>query len=83
MPDAGPSADAFVPAGDAGAPGAVTDLAVTATAGSSATLLFTEVADGAGQPARYMVRVAPAPIAWGTATMVASSRWAVPNALLQ
>jgi hypothetical protein len=50
-----------------GAPAGVTDLAVAATTDSSATLIFTEVDDGTGAPARYDVRVAPTPLNWGTA----------------
>src|SRR5256714_13155084 len=50
-----------------GAPAGVTDLAAAAMTDSSATLTFTEVDDGTGAPARYDVRVAPAPLAWGAA----------------
>src|SRR5260221_5524625 len=47
-----------------GSPGTVTDLAVAAVAQNSATLSFTEVNDGLGQPARYVVRFAEPPIEW-------------------
>ena len=39
-------------------PGTVADLAVSATTDASATLSFSQVDDGTGQPARYEVRYA-------------------------
>src|SRR5256886_2508202 len=46
-------------------PDAVTDLRVVGVADTAATLAFTEVNDGTGQPASYDVRFAVAPISWG------------------
>jgi uncharacterized protein YjdB len=46
-------------------PGRVTNLTVTTTSSGSATLSFTEVDDGTGQPARYHMRFAISPIGWG------------------
>src|SRR5439155_244234 len=63
-----------------GAPGAVTDLAVAGATDTSVTLSFTEVSDGAGQPASYDVRFAMAPILWGSATEVARGTCARPLA---
>src|SRR5438094_470035 len=63
-----------------GAPGAVTDLAVAGATDTSVTLSFTEVSDGAGQPASYDVRFAVAPISWGSATAVARGTCATPLA---
>src|SRR5947208_15235467 len=51
-------------------PGTVTDLAVSGIADTSATLSFTEVTDGTGQPASYDVRYSVAPISWGSASDV-------------
>ncbi len=48
-------------------PAAVTDLAVASIADTTATLSFTQVNDGTGQPASYEIRYAVAPISWGTA----------------
>jgi hypothetical protein len=61
-----------------GNPGTVTDLRVTATDSTSVTLAFTQVNDGTGQPARYDVRYAAAPISWGSATTVTSGSCAAP-----
>jgi len=61
-------------------PGTVTDLAVSAVTDTSVTLSFTEIADGAGLPARYDVRFARAPIAWGSATSVTRGSCRVPLA---
>ena len=44
------------------------------------TLSFTEVDDGAAQPAKYEVRYAPAPLTWGSATGVARGTCQVPLA---
>src|SRR5437762_5549941 len=66
-----PPSSLTVPGGGLpGFPGAVTDLAVDAVAQNSATLSFTEVNDGLGQPARYVVRFAEPPIKWGSARNV-------------
>ena len=59
-------------------PATVTDLAVAATDSTSATLSFTQADDGTGQPAKYDVRFAVAPISWGSATSVASGTCATP-----
>lgn len=61
-------------------PGTVTDLAVTSTTDNSATLSFTEVDDGTGQPADYIMRYATPPISWGSATDVAQGTCQVPMA---
>ena len=52
-------------------PGTVTDLAVTGVTTNGLTLAFTEVTDGAGQPAKYDFRYAVGTIAFGSATNVA------------
>jgi hypothetical protein len=59
-------------------PGTVTDLSVASVTSNSATLSFTEVDDGTGQPAKYNVRYAVAPIAWGSATDVTQGTCATP-----
>src|SRR5882762_9691983 len=51
-------------------PGTVSDLVVSAITDTTATLTFTEVNDGAGLPASYDVRFAPAPVEWGSASSV-------------
>ncbi|HKC39641.1 MAG TPA: hypothetical protein VKC15_08900 [Gemmatimonadales bacterium] len=61
-----------------GSPGTVTDLAVAAVAQNSATLSFTEVNDGLGQPARYVVRFAEPPIEWSSARNVTEGTCATP-----
>ncbi len=61
-------------------PGQVTDLAVTATSDSAVTLTFTEVSDGAGQPATYDVRDATGSFSWGAATSVTRGTCATPMA---
>ncbi|MBI5546871.1 MAG: fibronectin type III domain-containing protein [Deltaproteobacteria bacterium] len=63
-----------------GIPGSVTDLAVVGATASSVTLSFTEVDDGAGQPASYDVRFSPPPMAWGPATGVSQGTCTVPVA---
>ena len=63
-----------------GTPGAVSDLSVSATDSASVTLSFTQVSDGNGQPAKYDVRYAPSPIAWGSAPSVTSGSCTVPLA---
>ena len=61
-------------------PGQVTDLAVTGTTESSATLRFTEVDDGTGNPAQYNIRYHLHPIewGWGQATHVEEGSCATP-----
>src|SRR5204863_7166174 len=49
-------------------PGTVRDLAVASVTASAATLTFTDVSDGAGQPASYFLRYAAGTITWGSAT---------------
>jgi len=61
-------------------PGTVTDLAVVGVSDTSATLTFTEVSDGTGVPASYLVRFAVAPLDWGTASDVALGTCRVPMA---
>src|SRR5439155_591743 len=48
-----------------GRPTPVADLTVSAVTDTSVTLSFTEVDDGAGNPASYDVRYALTPISWG------------------
>ena len=59
-------------------PGTVSNLAVSGVTETSATLAFTEVTDGSGLPASYLVRFAVAPLGWGTASDVALGTCAVP-----
>ncbi len=61
-----------------GFPGTVTDLAVDEVTQNSATLSFTEVDDGLGQPARYVVRFAEPPIEWGSARDVTEGTCSTP-----
>jgi uncharacterized protein YjdB len=61
-------------------PGAVTDLAVTGSDTTSVSLSFTQVDDGTGQPAKYDVRYAVAPISWGSAASVSSGTCTTPVA---
>jgi len=61
-----------------GSPGTVTDLAVDAVTSNSATLSFTEVDDGLGQPAHYIVRYAKPPIDWSSAHDVTAGTCATP-----
>lgn len=59
------------PAPPPASPGVVTDLAVTGSTASELTVRFTQVHDGTGGPARYQVRVMPAPAThWGAMTPV-------------
>src|SRR5437899_1369508 len=62
------------------APGAVTDLAIAGVTDSSATLSFTEVSDGTGQPASYDIRFAAGTISWGSATSVTQGSCKTPVA---
>ena len=61
-------------------PGTVTDLAAASVSDTAVTLRFTEVTDGAGQPASYDVRAAVAPISWGSAQSVANGTCQAPMA---
>jgi uncharacterized protein YjdB len=61
-------------------PSAVTNLQATVTGSSSVTLSFTQVDDGTGQPAKYDVRFAVAPISWGSAPSVTSGTCSTPVA---
>ncbi|HMI48828.1 MAG TPA: Ig-like domain-containing protein [Gemmatimonadaceae bacterium] len=56
----------------------MSDLAVQGTTSSSATLSFTQVDDGMGQPASYEIRYAVTPLSWGSAASVASGTCATP-----
>jgi len=49
-------------------PATVTDLAVASVTASAATLTFSDVSDGTGQPASYFLRYAAGTISWGSAT---------------
>jgi len=49
-------------------PATVTDLAVASVTASAATLAFTDVNDGTGQPASYYLRYAAGTMSWGSAT---------------
>jgi len=77
-PLAPPSSLTLPGAGLPGVPGTVTDLAVAEVTPNSATLSFTEVDDGLGQPARYIVRFAEPPIEWGSAQNVTEGTCATP-----
>jgi uncharacterized protein YjdB len=59
-------------------PARVSNLAVIAKTGSSVTLSFTEVADGAGGPASYNVRFAAGALSWGSAASVTQGTCATP-----
>ena len=61
-----------------GSPGTVTDLAVDEVTQNSVTLSFTEVDDGLGQPAHYVVRYAEPPIEWSSAHDVTEGTCATP-----
>ncbi len=54
-----------------GLPGTVSDVSVSATNDTTATIQFTEVTDGAGDAADYEVRYSLAPMTWASATPVA------------
>lgn len=58
----------FLPA-PPGAPGIVTDLAVTGVTASSLTAEWTQVDDGLGNPAWYRLKYAPSPLSWRTAAV--------------
>ena len=61
-------------------PGTVTNLAVASVAANSVTLSFTEVTNGAGQPASYDIRYAAGALSWAAATSVSQGTCAVPVA---
>jgi hypothetical protein len=61
-------------------PGTVTNLQASVTGSSSVTLSFTQVDDGTGQPAKYDVRFAVAPISWGSATSATTGTCTTPLA---
>jgi uncharacterized protein YjdB len=61
-------------------PGTVTDLQAAVTGSTSVTLSFTQVDDGTGQPAKYNVRYAVAPISWGSATSTTNGTCTTPLA---
>jgi uncharacterized protein YjdB len=63
-----------------GNPSTVTDLQASVIGSTSVTLSFTQVNDGTGQPAKYDVRYAVAPISWGTATYTTSGSCTTPVA---
>src|SRR5665213_3455175 len=60
------------------APSTVSNLGVVAMSDTSATLTFTEVANGAGGAANVDIRFMPAPLQWGTATSVTRGSCATP-----
>ncbi|MBI5543750.1 MAG: fibronectin type III domain-containing protein [Deltaproteobacteria bacterium] len=68
--DAGTGLDATISSDASDLPGSIANLAVRGTTTSSVTLSFTEVSDGAGQPASYEVRYSQPPLSWGSATQV-------------
>ncbi|MCC7003895.1 MAG: Ig-like domain-containing protein [Gemmatimonadaceae bacterium] len=51
-------------------PSAVTDVSISAVTDTTFTIRFTEVTDGLGAPANYLVRFAPPPLTWATANNV-------------
>src|SRR5206468_4436503 len=59
-------------------PGTVTDLAVGTTTDASVALSFTQVDDGMGSPAKYDIRYAVPPMAWGSASSVGAGTCATP-----
>jgi uncharacterized protein YjdB len=61
-------------------PSTVTDLKASVTGSTSVTLSFTQVNDGTGQPAKYDVRYALAPISWGSATSTTNGTCTTPVA---
>src|SRR6266576_2820088 len=77
-PLASPSTLALPGGGLPGFPGTVTDLAVVEVTRTAATRSFTELNDGLGQPARYVVRFAEPPIEWGSARDVTEGTCARP-----
>jgi hypothetical protein len=65
-------------AGSISSPGTVTDLSANVTSPSSTSLTFTQVNDGTGNPAKYDVRYAVAPIQWGSAASVTNGSCTTP-----
>jgi hypothetical protein len=63
-----PALDLFVSAAVM-SPGGVSTLAVVSATDSTVTLRWTQISDGAGQPARYRLKYALPPIAWGSAAI--------------
>jgi uncharacterized protein YjdB len=61
-------------------PSSVTDLKASLIGSTSVTLSFVQVNDGTGQPAKYDVRYAVAPISWGSATSATSGTCTAPGA---
>jgi uncharacterized protein YjdB len=61
-------------------PGVVQDLKASANDSTTVTLSFSQVDDGAGQPAKYDIRLAVGAISWGSATSVANGSCATPVA---
>jgi uncharacterized protein YjdB len=59
-------------------PGTVANLTVASVTANSVTLSFTEVTDGAGQPAKYDIRWAAGALSWPAATSVAQGTCTVP-----
>jgi hypothetical protein len=59
-------------------PGRVTNLAVKSTTTSAAILSFTEVGDGQGGAAEYLVRLQVAPLSWSSATDATAGSCAPP-----
>jgi len=59
-------------------PGTVSDLSVASTSEASATLAFSQVGDGMGQPASYDVRHSVTPMSWGAATPTANGTCTTP-----
>ena len=63
-----------------GAVGTVSNLSAAAAGANSVTLSFTEVTDGAGQPAKYDVRFSSTGTLWGAARSVTQGTCATPLA---
>ncbi len=61
-------------------PGTVSNLAVASVTPNSVTLSFTEVTDGAGQPASYDLRYAAGALSWGSASNVSNGTCTTPVA---
>jgi hypothetical protein len=62
-------------------PGTVANLSASALTDTTATLSFTQVTDGTGAAANYLVRFQAAPISWGAATTVARGTCVTPLAV--
>jgi len=58
----------------------VNDLAIASVTDTSVTLVFTEVDDGTGQPAKYDIRWAVDPISWTSASSVTNGSCRTPVA---